>query len=45
MATLNEYIVLDPSIEPAWGTNKCYMRPIPLLDKSELELVFKPWIV
>jgi hypothetical protein len=34
MATLNEYTVLDPSIEPAWGTNKCHMRPIPLLDKN-----------
>jgi hypothetical protein len=41
MATLNEYTVLDPSIEPAWGTNKCHVRPIPLLDKSHLELKLK----
>ncbi|MFT6909011.1 MAG: hypothetical protein ACJAS1_005718 [Oleiphilaceae bacterium] len=38
MATLNEYTVLDPSIEPAWGTNKCHMRPIPLVDISELRI-------
>ncbi|MFT5674545.1 MAG: hypothetical protein ACI808_000464 [Paraglaciecola sp.] len=39
MATLNEYTVLDPSIETAWGTNKCHMRPIPLLDKTFLEFL------